>query len=398
MHDPPASPHDAVQAPDLVGAVLPGGWQVVRHVALGSFGHVYEGRHLEDGPASVAMKVLHTGLLTEPEVAMRFRREADILEAIESPHVPRLFDRGRDARRRPFFVMEFLKGRELGALIHAEGALAPARALGLTRQICAALAAAHRSGITHRDLKPENVIVQGDPALGETVKLLDFSVSKIEDIALTQPGAILGTPAYMSPQQALGEAVTVQFDVYAVGAVLYELLTGRPPFRGADAQQTLYALLTETAPPPRALDMRIPPFVEALVLRAIAKEPGERYATIEELAAAVERARGELASAAHTPSAQPAPRGLLASAPAAPAPVPSLAVRRSDTLAAPARPPGTSDAHHWALGCALLGAALVVLTKALALPSLPFWVAILATVPGYFLGRIAARSLHAVAL
>lgn len=391
-------------APDLVGATLPGGWRVQRHVSTGSFGHVYEGRHLDDGPASVAIKVLHTNLVSEPEVALRFRREADILEAIESPSVPRLFDRGRDPRGRPFFVMEFLKGRELGVVLAEAGSLPARQALSLVEPICEALVAAHKAGITHRDLKPENVMVQPDG-----VKIFDFSVSKVDDVALTQPGTILGTPSYMSPEQALGEPVTVQFDVYAVGAVLYELLTGRPPFRGADAQKTLLALLTEEAPRPRAIDVRIAPEVETLVLSAIARDPRARIPDMSALLdqvravrAALDRANEAETLPTVTVEALRATEAQRAVAPPSSVPAPVTGV--APVLAAPTRagdvrtPANRSDALYWALGCALMGAALVVLAKALALPAVPLWLALVALVPGYLVGRVVGRSLHSFAL
>ncbi len=268
---------------DLVGATLPGGWQVVRHVAVGSMGHVYEARHVDDGPARVAVKVLHTELVANKEVAFRFRREAEILESIESPHVPRIFDRGRDATGRSFFVLEYVSGRELFAILNESTTLPLGVALEITRQICAAIAAAHRAGITHRDLKPENVMVAGSLD-APVVKILDFSVSKSDDIAFTQAGTLLGTPAYMPPEQALGQDVTPRVDVYAVGAMLYDMLCGRAPFDEGEPGRTLGALLTQEAPRPRQLMPDLPEAVEAVILRAIAKDPAKRYPTIDALA------------------------------------------------------------------------------------------------------------------
>ncbi len=269
-------------SPDLVGKVLAGVWEVVRHVAIGSMGHVYEVRHTDGGPARAAAKVLHTELVHNKEVAFRFRREAEILDAIHSPHVPRLFDRGRDEMGRPFFVIEYIAGRELFQVLEEQKTLPLHPALEITRQICQAIGAAHRAGIIHRDLKPENVMIVGSPAAPE-VKILDFSVSKMDDIALTQAGTILGTPAYMPPEQALGQEITPKVDVYAVGAMLYDMLCGQAPFDEGEPGRTLGALLTRDAPRPRSLAPDLPEEVEAVVLRAIAKDPAKRYASIDAL-------------------------------------------------------------------------------------------------------------------
>jgi serine/threonine-protein kinase len=269
-------------APDLVGKVLAGVWEVVRHVAIGSMGHVYEVRHMDGGPARAAAKVLHTELVHNKEVAFRFRREAEILDAIHSPHVPRLFDRGRDEMGRPFFVIEYIAGRELFRVLEEQKTLPVQPALEITRQICQAIGAAHRAGIIHRDLKPENVMIVGSPAAPE-VKILDFSVSKMDDISLTQAGTILGTPAYMPPEQALGQEITPKVDVYAVGVMLYDMLCGQAPFDEGEPGRTLGALLTRDAPRPRSLAPDLPEEVEAVILQAIAKDPAKRYASIDVL-------------------------------------------------------------------------------------------------------------------
>lgn len=278
-----AAPDPPEDAPDLVGTTLSGGWQVVRHIALGSMGHVYEAKHSDDGPARAAVKVLHTELVHNHEVAFRFRREAEILEAIESPHVPRIFDRGRDPKGRSFFVLELVSGRELFAILNEQKTLSLGVALEIARQLCLAMEAAHKAGIIHRDLKPENVMIAG-PLDSPTVKVLDFSVSKVDDIAFTQAGTLLGTPSYMPPEQALGREITPKVDVYAVGAILYDMLCGRPPFDEGEPGRTLGALLTLEAPAPRALSPDLPEEVEAVILRAIAKAPEKRYPSIGALA------------------------------------------------------------------------------------------------------------------
>jgi serine/threonine-protein kinase len=283
MADGSACPE--VDVPDLVGEVLPGGWKVARLIGTGAMGHVYEGRHLDDGPAKVAIKVLHQHLRSNREVAFRFRREAEILEAIDSPQVPRVFDRGTDLHGRPFLVLEHLCGQELSTVIHERGSLAPAVAVAIALKMCRALAASHRAGIVHRDLKPDNVMVSGALDTAVEVKVLDFSISKVENLALTRDGAVLGTPAYMPPEQAMGCEATPRVDVYAAGAVLYEMLTGRPPFCEGEAGKTLAKLLTSEAPRPRDVAPSVPPRIEQVVLRAICKDASRRTPTVEALEA-----------------------------------------------------------------------------------------------------------------
>jgi len=196
-------------------------------------GHVYEA-HGPTGPAErVAVKVLHTSLMKKPDVAFRFRHEAELLASVDSPHIPRVLGRGRDARGRPFFVLEFIAGRELSAILQDRVTLPLAQALEIAIQLCRALSSAHTAGIVHRDMKPDNIIVDGLPN-DPLVRVLDFSVSKSEDLSFTKTGIILGTPSYMPPEQARGDGVGPLVDVYAVGAILYDMLVGRPPFEGAD--------------------------------------------------------------------------------------------------------------------------------------------------------------------
>jgi serine/threonine-protein kinase len=280
-------------SPDLVGATLAGGFRIVRHVAEGSMGHVYEATPpLPSDPGAktperVAVKVLHTSLLSQREVAFRFRREGEILDSIRSPHVPRLLARGRDARGRPFMVLDFVEGVVLSEILAVRAPLPTDEALELAAQLCRALTAAHAAGIVHRDMKPDNVIVGGTRER-PMVHVLDFSVSKSEDLHWTQAGIVFGTPAYMPPEQARGDEITPLVDVYAVGAILYEMLTGKPPFDPTDPGKTLLALLTQDPPRPRDLRPEISVDVERLVLKAIAKEPKNRFPLIESLAAALE--------------------------------------------------------------------------------------------------------------
>lgn len=278
--------------PALVGKTLPGGWRVLRHVAVGGMGHVYEARG-EDGQGQrVAVKVLHTHLMNKADVAFRFRREAEIVAMIASPHIPKLLARGRDDQGRPFQVLEFVDGVELGTILQEKVTLPYKQAVEIAIQLCKALRAAHAEGIVHRDMKPENVIVAGLP--GEpVVTVLDFSVSKDEDLSFTQTGLVLGTPSYMPPEQARGEAITPLVDVYAVGAILYDMLLGRPPFEADEPGQVLAALLSGEPPKPRDLAPHLSIAAEAVLLRALAREPSARYPSIVGLMDALEKLRSE---------------------------------------------------------------------------------------------------------
>ncbi|MBK6514835.1 MAG: serine/threonine protein kinase [Polyangiaceae bacterium] len=269
---------------ELVGATLPGGWRIVGFIGEGAMARVYEGRGA-DGTA-VAVKLLHRALLKQADVAFRFRREAELLEAIDSPHVPKVLGRGRDETGRFFQVLELVHGESLHEVLSDRGTVPYGQALEIALQICAALKAAHAAGIVHRDLKPENVVVSGLPDR-PAVKLLDFSVSKDENLSFTKTGVILGTPSYMAPEQAHGES-SPQVDVYGVGAILYDMLLGRPPHLGDVPGKVLAALLTEAPPTPRSLAPHLSRDAEAVLLKAIARSPRDRYASAVELAAALE--------------------------------------------------------------------------------------------------------------
>ncbi|MFO0554406.1 MAG: serine/threonine-protein kinase [Polyangiaceae bacterium] len=325
---------------DLVGAAL-GGFTLTRHLAEGSMGHVYVATRPEAPGREFAVKVLHTDLLGQPEVAFRFRREAEILSMVKSPYVPRLCGRGRDPRGRPYFALELAEGRDLSTTLGDTGALEVESALEIAVQVARALGAAHGAGIVHRDVKPENIMVAG-PLSQPRVMLLDFSVSKDEDLALTQQGAILGTPSYMAPEQAMGEPVTPLVDVYALGAVLYDMLTGQPPYDGEDPGRVLAMLLTRDPPKPRELVATIPQAVEAVVLKAIARKPADRYATMADLERALE------ALCKYVP-AEASIESLPFSAPSSAPSIPDLGavVRPSapaESRAAPSPPPSASSA------------------------------------------------------
>lgn len=277
----------------LVGKLLGESYQIVRVVGEGGMGRVYEARHLRLKERRFAVKVLHADLARHADMATRFLREAESASSIHHPNVVDVFDVHHLQDGTPYFVGEFLDGEELAVLVGRRGALDPRLAVSVTRQVTSALAAAHARGIVHRDMKPENIFVERDSLVAlETgmttslsVKVIDFGISKArgERTNLTKTGMIMGTPSYMAPEQAMGQEVDHRADVYAVGAVLYFLLTGRKPFDSDDPTATLSMVLTQEPPRPRDLDSRIPEALELVVQRAMAKDQRDRYTTMTEL-------------------------------------------------------------------------------------------------------------------
>jgi serine/threonine protein kinase len=276
-------------ADPMVGKLLGETYQIVRVVGEGGMGRVYEARHLRLKERRFAVKVLHPELARQPEVVARFQREAESASVIGHANVVDVFDVHRTIDGRPYLVGEFLDGVELGATLVKEGHLSTLDAVRITRQVCRALAAAHAKGIVHRDMKPENVfLLERDGA--PFVKVLDFGISKAGcgDTHLTRTGMIMGTPSYMAPEQARGDQkVDARADVYAVGAMLYHLVTGKKPFDSEDPAAILTMVLTEDPPRPRSIDPKIPEGIELVIQRAMAKDARERYQTMAEFDSAL---------------------------------------------------------------------------------------------------------------
>lgn len=256
-------------------------------IGEGGSGVVYECvREGSSGEPHVAIKVLNDALSAEPEVVARFEREAAVAKRIESAHVVRVHEFGRDGDR-PYLVMELVRGRDLGALL-AGPRLPVERAVRLVRQVLVGLEAVHATGAVYRDLKPENVLVEAGPG-GECAKLVDFGMSKeASSLAFTEPGIVLGTPAYVAPEQARGAEADARADVYSAGAVLFECLTGRTPHVAPNAQAMLVAVATTKAPDVRAFAPRLPRALAGIVNRALAA-PAERYPSARAMELALAR-------------------------------------------------------------------------------------------------------------
>jgi serine/threonine protein kinase len=270
---------------ELVGQTLSQSYTIVRPIGEGGMGKVYEARHTRIGSKRFAIKMLHPEYARQSEVISRFQREAEAAATIRSPHVVDVYDVDRTTDGRPFLVAEFLEGREFAEYLDEIKKMQVAPAVRIVRQICKALAAAHAKGVVHRDMKPENVYLTGE-ITSPIAKVIDFGISKVGDApgtALTKTGMIMGTPAYMAPEQARGERVDHRADIYAVGAILYCALTGERPFDRGDPTATLTAVLTQDPQRPRAIEPSIPEPLEMIIQRAMSKRPEDRYSSMAEL-------------------------------------------------------------------------------------------------------------------
>ena len=305
------------------GTVIAGRYELVRLLGEGGMGAVYQARQLSM-ERMVALKLIHAHIASRPEVAARFHREMQACSRIEHPSTIQVFDYGEAEGGRLFLAMEYLEGRSLAAILKADGPLPPERALHVARQIARALGAAHHEGIAHRDLKPDNVMLLDRYGERDVVKVLDFGIARFFDGdaggQMTQEGALLGTPAYMSPEQALGRAVDHRTDLYSLGVMLYELTVGRLPFQADSLAGYLVAHASEAPPLPSLLAPgRVPAPLEALILRLLAKAPDERPASAEALLAELD-ACGARSTPVGNAAVETASRTAVAEAVAPPAP------------------------------------------------------------------------------
>jgi len=273
----------------LIGTTLNGKYRVDRKVGSGSMGTVYRGEHI-GLKRSVALKVLHGDLQLTDETLQRFQREGIAAGKFSHPNAIQVFDFDRADGGMFFLAMEFVEGKNLKSFLHERGRLPVGEAVDVIRQVLEALAEAHRHGIVHRDLKPENIMVLESAGGGLAVKVLDFGLSKLVDAPLgaslrTEPGRIMGTPLYMAPEQGAGEAVDHKSDLYAVGLILHELLTGQPPFSGRTLREILVKHATEPAPSlcTSHPQLKVPGDLDDVILKALEKDPADRFESANEM-------------------------------------------------------------------------------------------------------------------
>ncbi|MDP9208027.1 MAG: DUF4328 domain-containing protein [Actinomycetota bacterium] len=312
-------------SPDPAAGTVVAGYRIVEQAGSGGMGVVYRAEETGLGGRPVALKLLPPALAGDPDFRARFLREMRVAAAIDHPNIIPIYRAGED-RGLLYLAMRYVHASDLRRVLEAEGRLDPARALAILDQVARALDAAHALGLVHRDVKPGNIllappVLDGDP---EHVYLVDFGLARSDsdDRSIGGAGSFLGTPRYAAPEQAAGHPVDGRADGYALGCVLYECLTGQPPFPGGSGEAVLLAHLE--APPPRVTTLRpdLPPAIDQVVARAMAKTPADRFPTCRTLITA---ARPALTSPAGPPA--------LAPGPAAPQPRP------------PAPTPGTPQPH-----------------------------------------------------
>jgi beta-lactam-binding protein with PASTA domain/predicted Ser/Thr protein kinase len=272
--------------------LLGGRYQVGELLGYGGMAEVHKGRDLRLG-RDVAIKMLRTDLARDATFQERFRREAQNSAALNHPAIVAVYDTGEEisstGEKLPFIVMEFVNGQTLKEVLAAEQRLQPRRALEIIADICAALEFSHRHGIIHRDIKPGNVMITQN---GQ-VKVMDFGIARAlasGATTMTQTSAVIGTAQYLSPEQARGESVDARSDVYAAGCVLFELLVGHPPFVGDSPVSVAYQHVREDPKAPSDINRDVPPDVDAIVLKALAKNPMNRYQSAQEMRADALRA------------------------------------------------------------------------------------------------------------
>ena len=260
-------------------------YHLEERIAAGGMGTVWAAQDERLG-RRVAVKMLKDDLAGDPRFVERFRREARAVAALGHPNIANVFDYGEDHGKH-FIVMELVEGRDLARLLREEGPMNAGRAAGIAAQACEALGHAHLAGVIHRDVKPGNVMVGDD----DRVKVTDFGIARAQgDTSLTATGSVLGTSHYLSPEQAAGGSIGPPSDVYSMGCVLYEMLTGAVPFTGESPVGIAMRHVSEEVPPPSSLAADVPPAVDDVVAKATAKDPKDRFADGRDMAAALAHA------------------------------------------------------------------------------------------------------------
>ena len=323
---------------NLVGSVLADRYHIVRRIGEGGMGQVYLAEHVKMRRRS-AVKVLHQGMVNDPDAIARFNREASNASQIQHPNVAAIYDFGETDDGLIYLAMEFIDGEPLRKVIERQGALTAAQAADITRQVADALDAAHEMGIVHRDLKPDNIMIARGRNGEDVAKVVDFGIAKAttgDDQKVTRTGLAIGTPEYMSPEQLSGDALDNRTDIYSLGLVAFNMLTGQLPFPAVSSREAMIARLTER---PRTLaeikdDVAWPAELQTVMDRALASHPQERYARAGDFGRGLVRAvaampesalssTGTLAIAVPHPNAPTVQRPVPKPPPTVPVPTPS---------------------------------------------------------------------------
>ncbi len=279
----------AVGNDPLIGTVIGERYRILCAIGRGAMGIVYEAIQISSG-REMAVKVLQNFHETSSESVKRFRREAQTISTLKHPHVVTLFDYGLMDDGQPYIVTEFLQGLNLGQVLKETGPLPLEASLPIIKQVCDAVGEAHRLRIIHRDLKPDNIILQGKDAANVQVKVVDFGVAKLvgdgsSTGSLTVEGKVCGSPAYMSPEQCRGAEFDYRCDIYSLGVVIFEMLTGKRPFLADDLMALMFMHVNEN--PPRLSEVEpeiiFPEHLEGAVAKALSKNPSTRQQSAEEL-------------------------------------------------------------------------------------------------------------------
>src|ERR687895_717163 len=282
---------------NLINTLFDGRYRIARKLGAGGMADVYLAEDEELG-RRVAIKILNDRHANDDQFVERFRREAKNAAGLSHPNIVSIYDRGQ-AEGTYYIAMEYIEGRTLKDLILARGPLPVDQAVPYARQILGAVRFAHRKGIVHRDIKPHNVLVDTDGRL----KVTDFGIARAGTSQMTEAGSIIGTAQYLSPEQARGASVDARSDLYSVGIVLYEMLTGSVPFTGDTPVEIAMKHLSKVPEPPSAKRPEIPRALDQVVLRALAKDPDDRYGSAEEFDAELAQVAEGLPFSAETADA-----------------------------------------------------------------------------------------------
>lgn len=333
--EPHSCYHLGAMTPSLIGTDVDNGeYRIVERIGSGGMGSVYKASQPSMN-RMVAIKVLHQKFSDRHDLVARFRREARAMSQLSHPNTARVYKFGELPDGSSYFVMDYMEGRNLATAVREQGPMSLERAINVMIQVCGALDEAHRAGIVHRDLKPENVFLTNQGGSPDFPKVLDFGLAKVSErqmgrgsMMLTQQGMVFGTPEFMSPEQTQGETLDRRSDIYALGLILYELLTGKLPF---DATKPVDVMKAHVKDPPIPLSKRVPgkefsPQLDAVIDKALAKRRENRYATAVEFAEALRACLTEdvvsTGALRALPSAKP----------------PGVRVRSASPAAAPAEP------------------------------------------------------------